>query len=358
MSRFLMIDIGAGTMDILCFDSSSGEHFKAVAMSPVRHVALHITHTQGPLAVSGAEMGGGPVTEVLKQRARQNEVVISPAAAATLHHDPDRVRNWGFNISDDSQIQQLVADGTHTAVTLGDVEPQRITSIVEGVGLSMDFEAVVLCAQDHGVAPAGVSHLDFRHNLFQQMLNNDPVPASLLFRSDEIPSAFNRLTCIAQTARQLNAREIYVMDSGMAAMTGAAQDAQAHKKAPIAILDVATSHTVVATLEGDQVAGVVEYHTRDITLERVEQLIYALADGQIAHERIIAEGGHGAYLRKAVGFANLKAIIVTGPKRRLMAASRLPIQWGAPWGDNMMTGTVGMLEAVRRRKSLPSITYI
>jgi uncharacterized protein (DUF1786 family) len=190
------------------------------------------------------------------------------------------------------------------------------------------------------------------------MLDKEPVPASLLFHSAEVPSSFNRLCCMAQTAREFNAREIYVMDSGMAAMTGAVQDAQARDKSPIAILDVATSHTVVATLEGDQVAGIVEYHTRDISLQRLEQLIRALADGQVAHEQILSEGGHGAYLRKAVGFANLQTIIVTGPKRRMMAASRLPIQWGAPWGDNMMTGTVGLLEAVRRRKGLPSITYI
>jgi hypothetical protein len=31
---------------------------------------------------------------------------------------------------------------------------------------------------------------------------------------------------------------------------------------------------------------------------------------------------------------------------------------GAPWGDNMMTGTVGLLEALRRRKGLSAMTYV
>jgi len=46
------------------------------------------------------------------------------------------------------------------------------------------------------------------------------------------------------------------------------------------------------------------------------------------------------------------------PKRKMAAASRLPMVWGAPLGDNMMTGTVGLLEAVRRRKKLDPIFYV
>jgi hypothetical protein len=59
-----------------------------------------------------------------------------------------------------------------------------------------------------------------------------------------------------------------------------------------------------------------------------------------------------------VGFNAIETIIATGPKRKLVASSRLPIQFGAPWGDNMMTGTVGLLEALRRRKNLKPIVYL
>lgn len=358
MGRFLMIDIGAGTIDILLYDSETGEHFKAVGPSPVRHVADRIGQTEGPLVVSGAEMGGGPVTEALRRRAATDEVVMSPSAAATLHHDMEKVRGWGITLAGDARIARLSADSRYTAVTLGDVRPGRIARIVQGLGLPMAFDVVALCAQDHGVAPRGVSHLDFRHNMFQEMLDRSPFPHTLLFRNDEIPGAFNRLRAMAHDALGLNGREVYVMDSGMAAMVGAAQDPHARGDAPVLILDIATSHTVAASLEGDQVAGFVEYHTRDITLGRLETLLHDLADGRIRHDRILAEGGHGAYLRKAAGFDRIQAIIVTGPKRFLMGDSRLPVTWGAPWGDNMMTGTVGLLEAVRRRKGMPPIRCI
>lgn len=353
-----MIDIGAGTMDILLYDTATGEHFKAVVPSPVRHVADRIGQTRGNLLVTGVEMGGGPVTDALRRRAAEAEVVMSPSAAATLHHDMRRVQQWGIVLADAERIVHLSGDVRYSAVTLGDVQPERIARIVEGIGCPMAFDAVALCAQDHGVAPAGQSHLDFRHNLFEEMLERSARPHTLLFRADEVPPAFSRLSAMARSARALNAQEIYVMDSGMAAMVGAVQDPRVQGEAPVMILDIATSHTVAAVMEGEQVAGYVEYHTRDITLARLEALLRELADGQVRHDRILAEGGHGAYLRHAVGFGALQAIIATGPKRGLLADSRLPITWGAPWGDNMMTGTVGLLESLRRRKNLPDVNFV
>ncbi|MFP4194862.1 MAG: DUF1786 family protein [Desulfobacterales bacterium] len=358
MTRYLMVDVGAGTMDILCWDMAAGEHFKAVVMSPVRHIACEIEQTPGPLAVTGVEMGGGPVTEALKRRAAESEVLISRSAAATLHHDMDRLKAYGIVLADDQRLEQTISDGTHTAVVLGDIQPARIERIIEGFGVVTDFEAVALCAQDHGVAPKGVSHLEFRHNLLKDMLEANPEPCSLLFSADTVPKAFNRLRSMARDASRLNAREVYVMDSGMAAVAGASQDAHARCNSPVAVLDVATSHTVVATLQAGRLAGMVEYHTRDVTLARIEDIIRELADGETQHARILAEGGHGAYLWEPVGFGNIRTVIATGPKRGLMSGSSLPIHWGAPWGDNMMTGTVGLLDAVSRKKNLGKIPYL
>ena len=358
MSRYLMLDIGAGTLDLLFYDAGSGEHFKAVMPSPVRQVAAEIEQTRGPLVVKGVEMGGGPVSDALRRRAQSAEVVIAAEAAATLHHDLDKVAAWGLKIADERRLARLWHDVDYTPVVLEDVNVERIHHLLSAMGLPTTFEAVALCAQDHGAAPAGTSHLAFRHSLFQRLLAESPLPHRLLFRDDEVPGAFHRLRAMARSARRFDTREVYVMDSGMAAMTGAAQDARALGREPVLILDVATSHTVVAAMEADQVAGFVEYHTRDITRPRLESLMQELADGRVSHDQILAEGGHGAFLRKTVGFDRIQAIIATGPKRRLLTDSRLPIVWGAPWGDNMMTGTVGLLEALRRRRGLAPIRYI
>jgi len=52
------------------------------------------------------------------------------------------------------------------------------------------------------------------------------------------------------------------------------------------------------------------------------------------------------------GYENLELILSTGPKRALAYGSRLNIMLGAPLGDNMMTGTAGVLEAIGRKKGI------
>jgi uncharacterized protein (DUF1786 family) len=358
MGRLLMVDIGAGTMDVLCYDTETDSHYKAVVKSPVRSVAEKASAVSGNLLVTGNEMGGGPITNVLQARAKTAEVVVSISAAATLHHNPDKVRSWGIEVVDDEEAEKLLRRRNYSVLTLADLEIDRLRQIVVGFGVSFSFEAVAICAQDHGVPPEGQSHLDFRHNMFKSRLDKNPFPHTLLYSPEQVPPAMNRLGSIAKSAKALPAEQIYVMDSGMAAILGASMDISARSKERRLILDMATSHTVGAALLGDEIAGFFEYHTRDITLQRLETLLRNLADGKLEHRQILAEGGHGAYVRKAVGFQTVEVIVATGPKRRLVENSRLPMVFGAPFGDNMMTGTVGLLEAVRRRWGLEPIVYL
>jgi uncharacterized protein (DUF1786 family) len=349
MSNYLAIDIGAGTMDVLCYVPGEKMHYKAVVQSPVRTLARRIEAVQGNLVVTGLEMGGGPVTAALQARARSHRVVISRTASATLHHDIARVIAMGIEVVGDDEADQLARESSTETIRLGDLEPNRIRSIVESFGLPFEFEAVAVCAQDHGVAPPGVSHLDFRHQLFKARLDKTPFPHTLLFPQQDLPPEFNRLASIASAAAQLPTKSVYVMDSGMAAMVGASLDPMARGKDPIMVLDIATSHTVGAVLENGELSGSFEYHTHDITLDRLERLLVDLPDGRLEHDRILEEGGHGAYLRNAPGYQRIGAIIATGPKRRLLNTSTLPVLWGAPWGDNMMTGCAGLLESLNRR---------
>jgi uncharacterized protein (DUF1786 family) len=358
MSRFLLVDIGAGTMDVLWYDTESVWHYKAVAVSPVRSVAELAAGLPGELVVTGCEMGGGPVTEVLKRRAQSHSVIASASAAATLHHDLDKVRGWGITVVDDAEAEALSRRKSRSHLVLQDIDPERLRRMVAGFGAPFEFDAVAVCAQDHGVPPPGESHLDFRHRLYRRRLDLEPRPHALLFGAGEIPAALNRLRAIAHSTARLPAAEVFVMDSGMAAIAGASLDVHAPAEAPFIVLDVATSHTVCAALAGGEVAGIVEYHTADITREKLEALVADLAGGRLDHRQILEEGGHGAYTRKSVGPAALKTIIATGPKRALVHGSKLPMIFGAPFGDNMMTGCAGLLESLRRRKGLPTMVYL
>ncbi|MBW1723071.1 MAG: pyruvate formate-lyase activating enzyme [Deltaproteobacteria bacterium] len=352
MKRFLILDIGAGTMDVLYYDRGAGLHYKAVVRSPVLTIAEKAARLQGNLLVTGVEMGGGPISRFLEKRAREAKVVMSASAAATIHHDVERVKALGIQVIDDMEAEALKETGRYRHILLGDLEIPRIRNIIEGFGVPFSFDAVGLCAQDHGIPPEGISHLEYRHRVFKAYLDRNPHPHALLFKKDEVPAAFNRLASLARTAASLPTEAVYVMDSGMAAILGASLDPRAKGSRKFMVMDVATSHTVGAALEEGKLAGFFEYHTRDISPRLMEELLRNLADGRIEHEKILREGGHGAYLRKAIGFQSAGTIIVTGPKRALLARLNLPTIPGAPLGDNMMTGAAGVLEAIRRYEKL------
>jgi uncharacterized protein (DUF1786 family) len=357
MSKFLILDIGAGTLDILYYSSEDELHYKAVVKSPILTVEEKIRGLPGNLLLTGREMGGGIVSKILTERARKEEVIVSASAAATLHHSLQKVRSWGIRVIDDSEAEQLKRTNKYSSLVLQDLDVGRLKSIVEGFGIPFQFDILGICAQDHGTPPEGVSHLDYRHQVFKAALDKDPFPHALLFRDSEIPSTFTRLRSIAESARLIPAKEIYVTDSGMAAILGGSMDSRTQAFERVLVLDIATSHTVGAILERGEMAGWFEYHTRDITLKKLDALLIELADGTLDHERILREGGHGAHIRRKVGKGALETIVATGPKRSLVQNSRFPMILGAPLGDNMMTGTVGILEAIRSRKNLPPISY-
>jgi uncharacterized protein (DUF1786 family) len=358
MGKYLILDIGAGTIDILYYDTNSNIHYKAVAKSPVLSLAEQASRLSGDLLITGVEMGGGTLSGVLRERVQKSKVTMSVSSAATIHHNMKKVRSWGIEVIEDEAAEDLRHDNRYNALTLGDLELERLEHAIEGLGIPFTFDVVGICAQDHGIPPDGISHLDYRHQIFKADLDDAPYPHTLLFSDNDVPETFNRLRSIAESAKSLPADEIYVMDSGMAAILGASMDPRARGKKKLMVLDVATSHTVGAALEDGQIAGFFEYHTHDITLDRLEVLLIDLADGKLSHERILEEGGHGAYVRKAIRFEAAEIIVATGPKRRLVANSKLPIMLGAPLGDNMMTGTVGVLEAIRRRKGLQAFSYL
>ncbi len=352
MNRVLTVDIGAGTMDVLYCDIRRSEHFKAVVRSPVASLARQVETAAGKLLIIGQEMGGGAVSRAVKKRARETEVVMSLSASPTIHHDLERVRSAGIRVVEDEAARAMAREGNHSVIEFGDLPIDRLREIVGGFDIPFSFDVMGVCAQDHGVPSDGDSHLDHRHRHFRKILEATPFPHALLHRAEEVPSDMSRLRAIAGSAQSLPTEEVYVMDSGMAAILGASMDPRVKRTKNALVLDVATSHTVGAAMQGEELAGFFEYHTEDVTLERLEALLVDLANGDLSHERILSEGGHGAYTRRSFGFENTDIILATGPRRALVEPSRLPIELGAPLGDNMMTGTAGILEAIRRKKGL------
>jgi uncharacterized protein (DUF1786 family) len=352
MGKILAIDIGAGTQDVLIFDPSTREHFKWVTKAPTRLLEEKVRAAKNDVLITGDTMGGGPVTQAIKELARDRGIIITPMAAATIHNDLDKVRALGIKIISQQEASHALQSGGFDHIITGDIFPERLQAIMMNMGIDFDFEYVLIAVQDHGSPPSNVSPLDFRHQIIREALGRAPFPESLLFPEDEIPPYLTRMRAVAQRAKEIPARHMYVMDTGMAAILGASLEPRCKNLSKTMVLDIATSHTLAATLIGKEIAGMFEYHTHKLSLKRLEELIIELAGGRLSHQSILAEGGHGAYIREAIGFTSIEAIVVTGPKRPLAHGLPFTIINGAPLGDNMMTGPVGLLEALNRKESL------
>jgi uncharacterized protein (DUF1786 family) len=253
MSRILTVDVGAGTMDVLYLDTRRSEQFKAVA--------------------------------------RTSDVVMSLSASPTVHHDLDRVRSAGIRVLEDEAAEAMAREDSHSVIEFGDLSIDRLREIVGGFDVPFSFDVVGICAQDHGVPSDGDSHLDHRHRHFRTVLDATPFPHAFLHHTEDLPPDMSRLRSIAESARSVPADEVYIMDSGMAAILGASMDPRVQRRKNALVLDIATSHTVAAALQGEELIGFFEYHTADITLERLETLLVDLANGDLSHARILTEGG-------------------------------------------------------------------
>jgi uncharacterized protein (DUF1786 family) len=354
MPRFLAIDVGASTLDAMFLDSQSGDQFKFVAKSPTKVLAERIMVSESNrILITGRQMGGGSITEAIKSKTRQCKVMMTRSAAETIHHRRERVRNLGVMLISARTAKQEAKKRNTSWFKAGDIVAEDIVTMLESMGIDPVVDYFGICVQDHGTPKEKISSLDFRHQIFKGIIDKDPRPSAFLFEADRIPLYLRRMRAAAKDAKGIPSGKIYLMDTGMAAILGASSDPSARGKRSIMVLDIASSHTLGALVLDGEIGGFFEYHTSAITLGILEALITDLAEGRLSHERIVSEGGHGAYTRKAPGLDEVEIILATGPKRRILKGVAIEgIIPGAPFGDNMMTGTAGLILAMAEREGV------
>ncbi len=354
MARFLAIDVGASTLDALFLDSQSGDQFKFVAKSPTRVLAERIMASKNDrILITGRQMGGGSVAEAIRDKARQSRVMMTRSAAETIHHRKERIKNLGVTLISAKAAGQEAKKRNTSQFKAGDIVVEDIVTMLKSMGIDPVVDFFGICVQDHGTPKENISALDFRHQIFRGIIDIDPRPSAFLFEADRIPSYLRRMRAAAMDAKGIPSGKTYLMDTGMAAILGASSDPLARGKRSIMVLDIASSHTLGALSLDGEIGGFFEYHTSAITPEILQDLIVDLAEGRLSHEKIVAEGGHGAYTRKAPGFDGVEIILGTGPKRSILKGVGMEgIVPGAPFGDNMMTGTAGLILAMAEREGV------
>lgn len=321
----LAIDIGKGTQDILVEQGEPTENStKLVLPSPTVLKAREIRSTPGDIFVTGRTMGGGPVSKALIERAQTHDVAITPNASRTIRDDPREVADRGLRIT--------TQNPGYPEIELTDVDLPRLRRGLETLGIETPDD-VAVAVQDHGVAPPGVSDREFRIDHFREKLGNDGAPFHDFVHSEMTPD-FTRVSAALDAISEADARG-FVMDSKLASIAGALPD-----ELPALVIDVGNGHTLAALVDEERrVAALLEHHTRNLTAEKLDTYLEKLIAGNLTHEEVFEDHGHGACTAHAPDPA---AYVKTGPRRSLLDGSQFPLRDAHPLGDVMMAGPRGL----------------
>jgi uncharacterized protein (DUF1786 family) len=357
--KVLAMDIGAGTEDVLLFDSekqSVENCVKLVLPSPTQVFALKVreaTRVCRDVFVGGDTVGGGAFSSALKEHVERGfRVVMSERAAFTVRNDLDEVRALGIEVVGEECEPEGFRGET---LTVEEVNLRQLKLFLAGFGESLlDVDVVAVAVQDHGVFPRGVSNRKFRIQKMRDLLRVNSRPESLAFKEAEIPECFLRMRSAAVASRrQLSGAEVLVMDTSPDAILGCLRDSSVVGANSVLAVNVGNGHTMAAIVLNGEVVGVMEHHTRLLTSQKIERFLVDFADGELADETVFNDNGHGVFfLSEPPGFSSVEKIVATGPNRSLLSGTGLPVCFAAPAGDVMMAGPLGLVEAAKKKFNL------
>ena len=373
--KILTVDIGTGTQDIFLYNSQLDVEngFKLVLPSPTMMIHRRVRQAlqaRTPILLTGHQMGGGPSAWAIEEAARTGiPVYMTPEAASTLNDELDKVRALGIHIVSEEESQKIEAQ----KIVLKDFDFDLIARTFMEYGVSLDdLSAVAVAVFDHGNAPAGVSDRQFRFDYLDERIHAKNSLSSFIFPSTEIPPIMTRLQAVADSAPNLPC-PLLVMDTAPAAVLGATLDPVVAKREQKIVVNVGNFHTIAFRMAGGRIEGLFEHHTGEIDREKLEGLLYKLADGSLKHQDVFDDMGHGAlvYADDPFEFGQDEFdLVVTGPMRSTFQTvdnkpwtvnhrpssrvhGRLRPYFAAPFGDMMIAGCFGLLAAVA--EALPDL---
>ncbi len=344
--RILALDVGTGTQDILLFDTEREPEncFKMVVPSPTVMVAQRIRQATArgtALLLTGVTMGGGPCAWAAEAHIKAGHAVYAtPDAARTFNDDLDEVADMGVRVVSKDEASGLQAV---EHITMRDFDAQAVRRALAVFGVESNFDVLAIAAFDHGNAPPGYSDRQFRFDYLTERLTARNHLASFAFWRSDIPPIMTRLLAVTQTAPA--DVPLFVMDTAPAAVLGALEDPHVAAPPRSVVVNVGNLHTLAFRLADGRIEGLFEHHTGLLTRDKLETLLVGLAEGNLNHEALFAEHGHGALMfnRQPVP---LGFVAVTGPRRGLLKGSRCQPYMAVPYGDMMMVGCWGMVRAL------------
>jgi uncharacterized protein (DUF1786 family) len=350
--QVLAVDIGTGTQDIYLFrDGLSLENgFKWIVPAPtmiIRDRILAVTQRGEPLLLTGWTMGGGPCHWAASDHLEAGyDLFATPQAARTFNDDLEWVRSeMGIEVVSEDEAAQLKGVAH---IELRDFDYAAIHAAMQTFGIKLQPAAVAVAVFDHGAAPPGVSDRQFRFDYLEERLRMNNKLTAFAHLAPDIPPAMTRMQAVAQTAGEIDC-PLVMMDTAPAAILGATFDTLVAARTRVMIANVGNYHTLAFRIGPSGVEGVFEHHTGEIDCARLDELLVSLSEGTLIHTEVYEDHGHGALIfdhRPLPLTEGDFGVAVTGPRRAMMRDSQLRPHFAVPFGDMMITGCFGLLDAV------------
>ena len=351
--KILALDIGAGTEDIMLYDNNKENIENCIKMvlptptllyaKKVRKATIHRKN----ILVKGSVIGGGALSYALKRHIKSGlKVFITKKAAYTIRNDLDEVAESGFNI-----IEKEKPNFEGEILTLEEINIKTIKEFLAKFGEDLsEVDYVAIAVQDHGVSPKNMSDRQFRIKKMSEILMKNPSPEALAFKENNIPSIFLRMQSAAKDSKKyLPNAKVLLMDTAPAAIFGCLEDSivkNIHKKI---VINVGNGHTWATIMYNNKIIGSVEHHTRMLSPRKLGRLLIRFADGKLKNQEVFEDNGHGVFfLDNPFGFSQIEKIVATGPNRNILNKTEFKTVFAAPYGDVMMTGPAGLIQAVKK----------
>jgi uncharacterized protein (DUF1786 family) len=331
----LALDIGGGTQDLLLWspDRSMENSVQCVLPSPTVMVARRIaeaTRRRLPVFLTGSLMGGGASSQAIRRHLKSGlQVYAEPEPAATLHDNPEYVRESGVVLTEEAPEEAV-------RVHLADIQEEALEALFAFFELSRPCHCLV-AVQDHGNSPAE-SNRQFRFRHWEKFLAAGQPLETLLYR--QVPDYLTRMQAIQDTWPLAR-----VMDTGAAAILGALEDDRpGDKSGELLVVNIGNEHTLGAWLADGALKGIYEHHTGLLNTEKLLDHLDRFVAGEISNETVFADRGHGC-LNTSPRPGKKPRLLVTGPRRHLLAGTKA--EMAVPFGNMMLSGCYGLLRAYR-----------
>ena len=338
--RILAIDIGAGTQDILLFDSRQKAEncISLVLPTPSKFFAEKLKTIKSDVYIHGDTIGGGSLGRAIVHHLQKGyRVLMEESAAYSIRNDLDEVRTMGIGVGKKPEVDHF------QDLEMREIDLRLFERFLSNFGEDFQVDVIAIAVQDHGVSPKGVSDRAFRFENMERMLRRDNRPETFHFLEDSIPDHCLRMKSAVAAVRRFSSVRVLVMDTAISAVLGCLEEASG----PSLIVNVGNGHTIAALLVEKKIEGLYEQHTHELTPEKMEHDLRLFVRGELEGNKVFRENGHGAVTLKPL--SGVFQVIVTGPNRDLFRKTSFKFIYAAPGGNTMMTGPMGLVRAAQFR---------